>query len=305
MFTKILVPLDGSDLAERALPPALVLAQHSEAQLSLLRALAPERMLVADSHVLMLGGYSAIWPNQSLELARKAATDYLSALRATKMPKGLRLSTEMIEGDPAEIIVETARQEGVDLIVMSSHGYSGLTRWVLGSVAERVLHDAPCPVLIVRTTDPIRHVLIPLDGSEFSEQILEPAFALAASLECKVTLSRVIERLSPDEFDYLEHLENGLGQRLQSDIHTEAEQYLHGIATARRDALPELKTVILHGSPAHSLLEYAQTRGVDLIAMSTHGRTGLKRWVYGSVTEKILRAAANCAMLVSRPAFGK
>ena len=305
MFTKILVPLDGSAFAERALPPALVLAQRAEAQLSLLRAVAPERMLVADSHVLMLGGYSAVWPNQSLELARQAAADYLSALRAAKIPKGLRLSAEMIEGDPAEIIVETARNEGVDLIVMSSHGYSGLTRWILGSVAERVLHDAPCPVLIVRTTDPIRHVLIPLDGSELSEQILEPAFALAASLECKVTLNRVIERLSAEEFEYLEHLENGLGQRLQSDTHAEAEQYLHGVATARRSAVPELKTVVLHGSPAQSLLEYAHMHGVDLIAMSTHGRTGLKRWVYGSVTEKVLRAATDRAMLVSRPAFRK
>jgi nucleotide-binding universal stress UspA family protein len=304
MFTKILVPLDGSELAERALPFANTLAQQSEARLIVLRAIAADRILIPDSHML-LGHYSVAWPNQSLDLARKTAADYLAAVQAEQIAPGVNAQTSIMETEPAAAIVELARQHQVDLIVMSSHGYSGLTRWMLGSVAERVLQAAPCPVLVLRSAEPIHHGLIALDGSELAEQVLEPAWALAAGLNCKVTLARVMAEVSPEELTHLENLEHGLGQQVQGNLHEAAASYLARVAAARPTANTArfpINTVVLHGSPAQSLLDYAQLRGVDLIALSTHGRTGLQHWLYGSVTEKVLRAAAGCSMLITRPA---
>jgi nucleotide-binding universal stress UspA family protein len=300
MLNKILVPLDGSQLAERALKPAHALAQHAEGSLILLRAALPERMLTAD--VYSLGGYSPLWPNQSLELARKEADDYLQTLRSRKSLSGPAIRAAVVDGDPAISIVDTAADENVDLIAMSSHGYSGATLWMLGSVAERVLHDASCPVLVVRSAEPIRHILVTLDGSELAEHSLESAFAIAECLNCKVTLFRAIELLGRQEFHYLESLEAGLGRRMQDEMHEGAGSYLHQVANAHKGRAPEIQTMVAHDSPVRAILDYAQRHAVDVIAMSTHGRTGLRRWVYGSVTEKVLRAANCCSMLVTRPA---
>lgn len=298
MLNKILVPLDGSELAERALGPAHALAQPAEASLVLLRAALPERMLTPDTYAL--GGYSPLWPNQSLELAHKAADDYLQKLRARKTLGGPAIRAIVAEGDPATSIVDAAAAEAVDLIAMSSHGYSGATLWMLGSVAERVLHETPCPVLVVRSTEPIRHVLVALDGSELAEHSLGPAFDIAESLNCKVTLLRAMEIIGPQEFHYLETLESGLGRRMQDELHENAESYLHQVASANMGRAAEIKTMVVHDSPTRAILDHAHRYAVDVIAMSTHGRTGLLRWVYGSVTEKVLRAASSCSMLVTR-----
>lgn len=299
MFDKILLPLDGSSLAERALPTAAKLARENEATLILLRCVSPERMLIPDAHAM--GGYSPLWPTQSLRFARKEALDYLSRVRKTEIPNNIALRTEVMEVEPADGIVDIAKAEEVKLIILSSHGYSGATRWILGSVAERVLHAAPCPVLIVRSSKPIKHILIALDGSPLSETVIEPAFALAAAVQCKVTLLRAVEQFSKERYQNLEGLEPELGQRLIDDIQTTSEDYLSRIAKAHEKTVPEIRTIVIHDHPAEAILDYGPAHEVDLIAMSTHGRTGLRRWLYGSVTEKVLRVANCCSMLIVRP----
>lgn len=299
MFDKILLPLDGSSLAERALPLAAKLARENEATLILLRSVALDKILIPDAHAM--GGYSPLWPTQSLRLARKEALDYITRIQKTEIPHNVSVRTEVIEGEPADGIVDVARVEGATLIVLSSHGYSGATRWILGSVAERVLHGAPCPVLIVRTIKPIAHMLIALDGSPLSEQVLEPAFAVAAALQCKVTLLRAVDQFSKAEYQNFEGLEHELGQRLIDNIQQTTEDYLNAIAKAHEASVPDIRTIVIHDRPAEAILDYGPTHDVDLIAMSTHGRTGLRRWLYGSVTEKVLRVANCCSMLIVRP----
>jgi len=205
---------------------------------------------------------------------------------------------EVREGSVAEIIVDSAAAGKVDLIVMSSHGYSGLTRWVLGSVAEKVLRGAPCPVLVIRSPRPVRRILIPLDGSALSEQALTPGLSLAAGLGAEVTLLRAIPRVDVKEIEQLDQAERGLGRRLEEELREDAGQYLRNLAAAR----PEMgiKTAVVNEPAADSILDYAEKHATDVIAMSTHGRTGLGRWVYGSVTEKVLRGAHH-SMLVVRP----
>jgi nucleotide-binding universal stress UspA family protein len=298
MIHKILIPLDGSDLAERALVPALQLAQYSEAPISLLRSVSTERVLATDPYTL--GTFTTGETNPSLEIARKDALSYLTSLHKSKI-KGVEVKLQMREGDPATTIIDVAQEDSTDLIAMSSHGYSGVTRWVLGSVAERVLRAAPCPVFIVRSAQPVRHMLIPLDGSSLSEHILSSAIDAALAFNCKVTFLRSIQSPSVTDVEDLEKIEPGLGRSYVDEIHETASAYLNVFANRYRTRVSDLNLVVIHGSPPQNILDYASLHDVDLIAMSTHGRTGLKRWVYGSVTEKVLHAATRCSMLIVRP----
>jgi nucleotide-binding universal stress UspA family protein len=298
MFNKILVPLDGSELAERALRPALKIAQHFEAEILLLRVPLPETLLVAAPH--LYGSYDLMYPSQALNKSRQEAKDYLDHIQQLTVGAGLNVNVKSPEGDIAEVIVETAIDGHVDLIVMSSHGYSGITRWVLGSVAEKVLGDAPCPVLVIRSAEPLTKMLITLDGSELAESALKPGIESATALADEVTLLRVAEEVRFDELAQLEIAERGLGGRLQEELYKEAETYLQTVAEANlRDGLT-MQTLVRIGAPTSQILDFAEAHQVGLIAMATHGRTGLKRWAYGSVTEKILRGFRG-SMLVTRP----
>lgn len=297
MFTKLLVPLDGSELAERALDSAFTLAQQSEGSLVLLRVAVPQ--LSPATATPIYGDYGLTLPMQSAAEAETEAETYLKQLRADRAPRGLAVWLEIAQGQVAESIVDRSTALGVDLIVMSSHGYSGLTRWMLGSVAEKVLRAAPAPVLILRSPQPIRRILIPLDGSLLSEQVLSPALAMAASLGAEVTLLRAVHTITSEDIARLDAVEHGLGQRVVEDLHLEAERYLTGLTEKFAPDL-KLKTVVVDEPAATGILDYAEAREMDLIAMSTHGLTGLQRWIYGSVTEKVLHGA-HYSMLVVRP----
>src|SRR3990172_8577233 len=181
MFSKILVPLDGSKLAERALAPAFTLGQHAESEMIVARVLVAEKILVPDMY--LYGGYGVQWPDQALEEARGKSR--------------LAITTQVLEGDVADAIVTLAAKDKVDLIVMSSHGYSGLPRWMLGSVAERVLSIAPCPVLVIRSTATLSSILAALDGSELSERALAPALEVARGFHSQVTLLRAVPEVTP------------------------------------------------------------------------------------------------------------
>jgi nucleotide-binding universal stress UspA family protein len=200
MFRKILVPLDGSELAERALGPAMAIARHGLGQITLVRVPVTEARMVP-----ALTGYDLPWsePADSDHIHQAAA--YLSALATSHAQTGLVVHARVPDGDVPGVIVDTALEDEVDLIVMSSHGYSGITRWMLGSVTEKVLRGAPCPVLAVRAAEPIRKILVTLDGSDLSEQALEPALSLAASLKAEVTLLRVADDITEYAFRDLEN----------------------------------------------------------------------------------------------------
>jgi nucleotide-binding universal stress UspA family protein len=296
MFHKILVPLDGSDLAQTALDPALALARHSGAEVILLRVPEMIRMMVPAPV-----GYGLMYPDQSLQHSTVQAQKYLRSVEEAWARPGLRLRAEVRDGEPAWVIVDMALEERVDLIVMSSHGYTGLTRWMYGSVAEKVLRAAPCPVLVVRSAGRLLDkMLIPLDGSQFSERALGPGLAVADGLGASVTLLQAVPEPDADDIAQLDEVEPGFGWRLQDEIKDDAEAYLRRLTRTRRYGEPEIKAVAPAGPAAETILKYAETNGIGLIAMATHGRTGLRRWVYGSVAEKVLRGGC-CSMLIVRP----
>ena len=287
MFRKILVPLDGSQLSQRALEPAQALSQRTGAELLLVRVPTTDTLSFAVSEA------------KQRELSQEALL-YLETIRKSDEQPQYSIRTQVLEGDVASAIIDTARTEQTDLIIMSTHGYSGLTRWVLGSVTEKVLRSAPCPVMAIRAARQPQHILIMLDGSPLAERAIGPGINLAQNMQAEVTLLRCVPQILIDgELD--EH-ERGLSRRIQDELIDEAEEYLQARSDeAGRSArsLP-INTTVRIGSPADNILEYVETYGVDLITMATHGRTGLKRWVYGSVTAKVLRSV-NCSMLVIRP----
>jgi nucleotide-binding universal stress UspA family protein len=297
MFRKILVPLDGSELSERALEPALKLAEYMDGELLLLSVTMPEHIFVETS------GVSLYWFDDAMERSGKELSEYLQTTQRTIADSDCTIHVAVKEGDPASVIVDTAAEEDIDLIVMSTHGRSGFTRWMMGSVTTKVLHEASCPVLAVRSAEPITRVLITLDGSELAEQALEPGFEIAKRLGVQVILLTV---QLESEIDFarigeLEQVEGGLGKRVQQSVYERDETYLQNIAD-QYEATTGLRIQIsVADSPvAQAILNFADQWNADLIVMATHGRTGLRRWVYGSVTEKIL-GGAHCGMMIIRP----
>lgn len=303
MFKKILVPVDGSDLAEQALEPALTLAvkagAKTQGQLLLLRIPLFHSIMTA-AHA----EYGAIAPiGPSLEQARSDARNYLRALTERYERPDVTLETHLIEGDVAGTIVDTAVSQDVDLIVMSTHGYSGVTRWLMGSIAEKVLRSAPCPVLIVRAAATINKTLITLDGSKLAERAIDPGLAVAKGLGAEVCLLRVEPEplVNPLEYAALEQAASESGQQLQDSAVANARNYLADLVDTKPELGTRVETAVLYGPAARNILDFAETEQIDLIVMATHGRTGLRRWVYGSVTERVLHGLhGDCAMLIVR-----
>ncbi len=298
LFKKILVPLDGSELAERALEPAITLAEQVDGEVILLSVPVLKHLFVAEPT-----GYGLFLPEDSIRECQQELETYLSGVRNRWEHPNLRLRTEVVNGDEASVIVDTASEKGVDLIVMSTHGRSGLSRWVMGSITERVLHEAPCPVLVIRHAEPILKTLITLDGSDLSEQALGPGLEVARLLGTQVTLMRVEQPMDVDPVwvGELEMAEQGLGERMREDVHHGLQDYLSYRAQRYSPQLGEtIESVVASGPVAQAILDYAELHDIDLVVMATHGRSGLSRWVYGSVTEKVLRHSKG-AVLVIRP----
>jgi nucleotide-binding universal stress UspA family protein len=200
---------------------------------------------------------------------------------------------------------------------MATRGRGPLGRFWLGSVADRLVRQASIPIVLVQPKDVapdlviepmIRRVLIPLDGSELAEQILEPALALGQAIPAEYTLLRVVKQMTPASYDPANKRVSGLReshmkqlQELDRQHWTEAQEYLERAAERLRARSLTVQTrVVAHEQPAAAILDDAQQHPVDLIALATHGRGGLKRLLLGSVADKVLRGAT-IPVLVYRP----
>jgi nucleotide-binding universal stress UspA family protein len=298
MTPQILVPLDGSALAERALPCAQLLARELPAELVLFSAvsISPDYELLG--HVLRE-------VEEHMQRLESEAHDYLGQVADRLQGSGLQVRTVVRRGPAAEAIVDYAEKIDPQQIVLATHGYSGISRWRHGSVAERVLQSAGVPVLMVcaRAGEDIseepmtcQRILVPLDGSSRAEQVLPSAVSLAQALDAEIVLFRVpIAHISgayagawyvPLEgtFDTANHI---------------AEEYLCRVADDLREQDVRVTSATRMGGVAEAILDYADANQIDLIAMCTHGRSGLARWALGSVADRVLRAR-NVPLLLVR-----
>lgn len=300
MFAKILVPLDGSPLAQSALPPALALASATDAPLTLLSVVPPTQLLP---------DYNIPY-NAAMEAAQLAAAgDALDTLAQSLRAHGPRVTTAVTVGGAADSILRYAEENGVDLIVMASHGRGGAFHWAFGSVARKVITGATVPTLVVRAKEPPKHaeipapmrsILAPLDGSELAEAVIPLVTDLARSLGASVTLARIVPfpggiyfgspyapMVAPDTFD-----------QAMEEARAAARGYLDSVADRLRHAGVSVETVERGGEPAGRLLSLMDEKKYDLVVAATHGRTGFRRWAIGSVAERLIESSHTPVLLV-------
>ena len=300
MYSKVIVPLDGSDLAEQALPYAELVAQTLSVPLELVQAydVLPSSLL---------GSRSPRVADQLQQGARERAEAALEPTRQRLEAAGCAVNVATQRGPAADVIVAQAGTDPGALVVMCTHGRGGISCWVMGSVTDKVLHTIPNPMLIVRAsvTGPpspgtsLQSVLVPLDGSPLSELAVPHAVSMAAALSARITALQVtptadyyqrqINFVSPDmggvpDFDpsspedmtqadaasvaaYLEDVTNRM-----------AIDHAHGVDTAH----------VVDDNVAQSIIDRASAQPC-LVVMTTHGRSGVGRLVLGSVTDRVIR----------------
>ena len=292
MFSNILVPLDGSGLAERALPYATRLLDAAHGRLTLFHATSDVGMT---TH-----------PNHEMDIAVG-----LEALAARQTKDGVLTGTHVVHGDPASAILDAARAAHNDLIVMSTHGRSGLGRWLCGSVAEDVLRQVEVPLLLIPATcsasrtgaRPLK-ILVPLDGSDRSEAALSPARMLADRLGGTLLLVRIAEPAFPDAVGANGVESPGRWALPRVDL-DEPEKYLSALTQQYGLATRDVDTLVDVGSAESRIAAVARQEEADLIVMATHGRGGLDRLTMGSVAEATLHRSHVPILLVRPTSVGQ
>jgi nucleotide-binding universal stress UspA family protein len=274
----ILVPLDSSRSAEAVLPYAEMIASCTGAALHLLTAV-PE------------------------ESARDEATTYLNRMATELRSRSLSSSIRVVPGDPADSIIAEANAQAADLIAVTAHGRSGPRRWVLGSVGQKVMHGTSRPLLIAREPDSVMgkptrigSILVALDGSDVSLGVLPYAEELAEALSASLVLYNAVPPLD---------IYPGMGMTAEEMGHsTEAlfgqRQLFLADAAARIEARRKVETqsIVTIGFPVDEIVRVAEQAGAQIIAMATHGRSGVDRWAMGSVAEGVVRRSSLACLLV-------
>ncbi|HUS14982.1 MAG TPA: universal stress protein [Chloroflexia bacterium] len=303
MQAHIIVPLDGSPLAERIIPQVAPLAQVMGGTLTLLRVVpAP---VIVEPIVGMATGSDNVAANWEAE--RAAARSYLAGARArVSAITGLPVQTAVLDGDPVTRIVEYAAHDlGAVLIAMATHGRTGLGRWVFGSVAEGVLHAAGVPLLLLRATPaaeapgaplPCRTIVVPVDGSPFAEYALDEAHAIARATGAALLLVAAVANPDPRTLDSGDiPLWEG-GTREAGVAHM--ADYLLRTAERLTTAGVLVETQLGFGRPADVILHAVEESGADLVVMATHGRSGFQGLRMGSVALKVVQGTTRPVLLL-------
>lgn len=295
MARQILVPLDGSSLAEKVLHCAKMLGRALPAELVLLHSVS----IPYDPGAIQAGRRT----DALAEQLDRGSREYLGKVAGDLRGAGLKVRLVVEQGPAAEAIVDTAADPEIQLIVMATHGFGGADQWARGSVAERVLQLASVPVLMLcslkegagRQPTSCRRILVPLDGSRVAEQILTPTISIAKATNAEIKLLRVSIVYTSGEFvgDLCIPLEGTLQTAGQI-----ASDYLDRVAIHLAEQGIKATTVVQMGPVAESIVEYAESNQIDLIAMCTHGRTGPGRWTLGSVSDRVLRSGCIPILLV-------
>jgi nucleotide-binding universal stress UspA family protein len=281
---KVLMPLDGSRLAEHALAFLPALLSFGQLEVTLVSVVDfPEDLLTAVVTEEQGREYNLLATYQ-----REIAVDLEHHLGAT-------VHCEVLRGTAPTIILERVKATSPDLLVISTHGRSGIARWQRGAVADKVIRGATCPVLVVGpramekgqwleagAVPPFKHVLVPLDGSETAEQALAAAATFVARFSSRLHLLRVMPYVP---------LSSGFWDTpatLSDDIIEAGKEYLAGVL--KRIEATNAATAVTIGSPAHEIENYVKANDIDLIVMTSHGRGGVARASLGSVTDRVIGA---------------
>ena len=310
MYSKVIVPLDGSDLAEQALPYAELVAKSLSVPVELVQAydILPTRILGVQGNQVIAqldGG------------ARQRAEASMEPAQQRLQSSGIAVSLTALRGPAAEIIMSRAGIDPEALVVMSTHGRGGISRWVMGSITDKALHTIPNPMLIVRASvvgpaspeTSVKSVVAPLDGSALSELAIPHAISMASALSASITVLRVTPTMehyrrelmgTTAEMGGVIDLELDSAEDLVAKDAEDVAAYLADVSN--RMAIDHAHGVaaehVTNGNIAQAIIDRASAQP-SLVVMTTHGRSGVGRMVLGSVTDRVLRHS-NLPVLVIR-----
>jgi nucleotide-binding universal stress UspA family protein len=304
MFHTLLVPLDGSESSEQSLPLARGIAAAASATVHLVQVHAPTvpGTLLSSTQF----EYQGLDMEAYAERHREEMGEHLAPIAETFEAQGVTARPAVLEGRVIDVLTEHATSIEADLIVMTTHGRSGASRMWLGSVADGLVRHTHIPIVLLRANDEgrapievhdIRHILVPLDGSDLGESVLTPAADLARISGARITLAHVVASHSA--------LGTGVVPLLPDDIvriRDQADDYLQEVAQRLRSEDLSVETHLTEGEGAASAIAaMADELEADLIAVATHGHGGVRRAVIGSVADKVLRSSSRPLMML-RPA---
>jgi nucleotide-binding universal stress UspA family protein len=303
MFDRIIVPLDGSPLSAQIVPYAAAFARSVQAPVRLLHVVEPEAAygLVDIEH--------GVYLDHAIESQKAWAGLYLRRIQALLEAEGVASEVEVMFGAPEECILQAAAADGSDLIAMATHGRVGFTRWMLGSVADRVLHLGRTPLLLLRPhegtpipTSPPRAIVVPLDGSAMAERALPVAEYLARAMKARLELVRVVPSrlLAPAGPVSVYPAIAGAGG--DGGEMEQAREYLEGRLRALASRGTDAEMRLEQGDRRARITEVAHEDPQSLIVTGTHGRAGFSRMVRGSVAEDLVRAGGAPVLIVHDPA---
>jgi nucleotide-binding universal stress UspA family protein len=299
MYTRMLIPLDGSKLAENVLPYARTLAKTLDLRIELL-SVVDTMDFAKTTHAGHVRDFDPI-----IEAAVREGEQYLE--NVARSFTGKTVDNCVVEqGQADQIIIEKAARDKETLIGMATRGRSGIHRWLMGSVAEKVLRGATNPLLLVRGDEEgksdgaatLKSIVVPLDGSKLAETVLPRAVELAKKLSLEIVLTRAYQiPLSTYGGAEAAYIPNP--NALMNVVKEEAGAYLETkVNELRQNGVEKVSSILLLGSGADEIIDLARTTPDNLIAMSTHGRSGVKRWALGSVTEKVVRHSGDPVLVV-------
>lgn len=292
MYRRMLVALDGSDLSEVVLPYVTVLVEKMGLDVFLLHVSGQEHKELMPLHRAYI--------ERTVEVIRGRVREAGGKGNTESGELAVEIKGELVPGHPAEEILRYVGKNDIDLVLMATHGHSGLKRWAMGSVAEKVIHGSRVPVWLVPARCkgeiscgfwPENPMLVPLDGSELAEEVLEHVEKLAGQGgigPVKVVLLRVVE--SPVMSD---HYFSNIPQTRE-----QVDKYLNRIEKRLEKAGLDVEPRVLTGEPAEQIVDYIGSAQFSLVVMSTHARSGLSRWVMGSVAMKVVSESSSPLLLV-------
>jgi nucleotide-binding universal stress UspA family protein len=293
MYQKILIPLDGSETAERVIPYAEEIIARFGGQI----------ILASVSELLhkVAGNFYPAYVSRIAEQVQ-------NQLKEWSPQKETWVHSEILFGKPADEILRYSNELDVDIIAMTSRGSTNSGAWPLGSTAEKILRATNRPVLLVRAPTSgaglqqkklIKKILVPLDGSQLSEIALPHASALSQNLNAELILVRAIE---PDlqSFGVYESRQPQLTHEEKERLKSGVLSYLENAAVPLKQSGLKVSTRVDFAHPADFITDFAVENSLDLIVMSTHGETGISRWVLGSVTDKVVHTGDTPVLVVRR-----
>lgn len=295
MYDKILVPLDCSDLAEIALPYAEKLAGSMGSKITLIHVSES----ADDDHDHLHRAYI----EKMVEITKQSIKKYFEKLSV----KSIKVDSVFFTGHIAEQIVDYAEVQKIGIIVMATHGRSGIRRWILGSVAAKVVSATEQPMLLIRAKEAspkrrkkqiFKKALVTLDGSKESEAIIPYIGEIASKLKTEVVLFNVV---APVQFFYGipgESSNQPYGPDEIDKIVAKRKGYLDTLGAGLKDKGIKTSSKVVVGEPAKDIISKADEMHADVVAMSTHGHSGIDRWTLGSTADKVLHGGNTPIMLV-------